>query len=43
LVNSNFEYPANPQAPVHPILAKGGRSGKTTSTLLPLVISKLQR
>ncbi len=24
LVNSNFEYPANPQTPVHPILAKWG-------------------
>ena len=30
LVNSNFEYPANPQTPVHPILAKWGRSSKTT-------------
>jgi iron(III) transport system substrate-binding protein len=24
LVNNNFEYPANPQTPVHPILAKWG-------------------
>jgi iron(III) transport system substrate-binding protein len=24
LVNSNFEYPANPQTPVHPLLAKWG-------------------
>jgi|RhiMethySRZTD1v2_1073278.scaffolds.fasta_scaffold22278_2 iron(III) transport system substrate-binding protein len=24
LANNNFEYPANPQAPVHPILAKWG-------------------
>src|SRR5262245_4196133 len=24
IANSNFEYPANPQAPVHPILAKWG-------------------
>ena len=24
IAQSNFEYPANPQAPVHPILAKWG-------------------